>query len=187
MEFLEKRRKFFTRKREIKKRNRPPTKAEQRNLMCTYLKNMNGWKLNDLKKKSFDEIQKLFDLVIKRVNTFMHMNIEIVEERSKKTQAEVTKGSSKREGEELELKKSKKQKFDEQVEAEVDNDQREPEMKMYMKIIPDDEIAIDAIPLATKPPIIVDWKIIKEGKISSYHLIRADESSKRYSSMIHML
>nr|GEY75942.1 hypothetical protein [Tanacetum cinerariifolium]GEZ25319.1 hypothetical protein [Tanacetum cinerariifolium] len=42
-------------------------------------------------------------------------------------------------------------------------------------------------PLATKPPIIVDWKIIKEGKISSYHIIRADESSKRYSSMIQML
>nr|GEY28326.1 hypothetical protein [Tanacetum cinerariifolium] len=59
-------------------------------------------------------------------------------------------------------------------------------MKMYMKIIPDDEIVIDAIPLATKPPIIVDWKIIK-GKISSYYLIRADGSSKRYSSMIKIL
>nr|GEU33106.1 reverse transcriptase domain-containing protein [Tanacetum cinerariifolium] len=58
---------------------------------------------------------------------------------------------------------------------------------MYIKIIPDDEIAIDAIPLATKPPIIVDRKIIKEGKISSYHLIRADGSLKRYSSMIQML
>nr|GFC17068.1 hypothetical protein [Tanacetum cinerariifolium] len=76
---------------------------------------------------------------------------------------------------------------DKQVEAEVDNDQREVEMKTYIKIIPDDDIAIDAIPLATKPPIIVDWKIIKEEKINSYHLIRVDESSKRYSSMIQML
>nr|GEY46508.1 hypothetical protein [Tanacetum cinerariifolium] len=75
----------------------------------------------------------------------------------------------------------------EHVEGEVDNDQREAEMKMYIKIIHDDEIAIDAIPLATKPLIIVDWKIIKEGKISSYHLIRADGSSKRYSSTIQML
>nr|GEZ17958.1 putative ribonuclease H-like domain-containing protein [Tanacetum cinerariifolium] len=74
----------------------------------------------------------------------------------------------------------KDNKLDEQVEAE--NDQREAEMKMYMKIMPDDEIAF--IPLATKPPIIVDWKVIKEEKISSYHLIRADGSSKRYSSMI---
>nr|GEV59994.1 putative reverse transcriptase, RNA-dependent DNA polymerase [Tanacetum cinerariifolium] len=88
--------------------------------------------------------------------------------------------------EELESEKSKKQKLDEQVEAEVDNDKKEAEMKIYMKIIPDDEIAIDAIHLATKPLIIFDWKIIKEGKISSYHLIRADGSSKRYSSMIQM-
>nr|GEY90795.1 hypothetical protein [Tanacetum cinerariifolium] len=82
---------------------------------------------------------------------------------------------------------AKKHKLDEQVKAEEDNDQREADIKMYIKIISDDEIAIDAIPLTTKPPIIVDWKIIKEGKISSYHLIRSDGSSKRYSSMIQML
>nr|GEX33160.1 hypothetical protein [Tanacetum cinerariifolium] len=70
-------------------------------------------------------------------------------------------------------------KLDEKVEAKVDNDQEEAEMKMYMKIVSDDEVAIDAIPLATKPPIIVDWKIIKEGKISSYHIVRHDESLKR--------
>nr|GEZ71381.1 hypothetical protein [Tanacetum cinerariifolium] len=75
----------------------------------------------------------------------------------------------------------------EKVEVGVDSDQEEAEMKMYMNIVPDDEVAIDAIPLAIKPPIIVDWKIIKEGKINSYHIIRADRSSKRYSSMIKML
>nr|GEV41301.1 retrotransposon protein, putative, Ty1-copia subclass [Tanacetum cinerariifolium] len=96
-------------------------------------------------------------------------------------------GSSKRAGEELESDKSKKKKLDKKVEAEVDNDQEEAEMQMHMKIVSDDEVAIDAIPLATKPLIIVDWKIIKKGKISSYHIIRADESSKRYSTMIQML
>nr|GEU70128.1 xylulose kinase-1 [Tanacetum cinerariifolium] len=102
MEFLEKRRKLCTRNREIEKRNIPPTKAQQRSPMCTYLKNMDGWKPKNLKKKSFDEIQKLFDSVMKRVNTFVDMNTKIVEERSKKTQAEVTEGSSKRAGDELE-------------------------------------------------------------------------------------
>ncbi|GJR75281.1 ribonuclease H-like domain-containing protein [Tanacetum coccineum] len=38
---------------------------------------------------------------------------------------------------------------------------------------------IDAIPLATKPPIIIDWKIIKEGKMGYFQLIRADGSSRR--------
>ncbi|GJY42019.1 hypothetical protein Tco_0429289, partial [Tanacetum coccineum] len=46
---------------------------------------------------------------------------------------------------------------------------------------------VDAIPLATKPPSIVDYKIIKEGKISYYQIIRADGSSKRYSAFIQML
>nr|GEU64712.1 hypothetical protein [Tanacetum cinerariifolium] len=78
-------------------------------------------------------------------------------------------------------------KLDEKVEAKEDNDQEEAEMKMYMKIVFDGDVAIDAIPLATKPPIIVDWKIIKERKISSYHIIRHDGSLKRYSSMIQML
>nr|GEW18476.1 putative ribonuclease H-like domain-containing protein [Tanacetum cinerariifolium] len=84
-------------------------------------------------------------------NVYLSENHDIAE--GSETRAE---RSSKREGEELESDKSKKQKLDEQVEAEVDNDQREAKMKMYMKIIHDDEIAIDAIPLATKPPIIVD-------------------------------
>ncbi|GKB92415.1 hypothetical protein Tco_0964687 [Tanacetum coccineum] len=38
--------------------------------MCTYLKNMEGYKLNDLKLKDFDSIQEMFDKAFKRVNTF---------------------------------------------------------------------------------------------------------------------
>ncbi|GJV99855.1 hypothetical protein Tco_1555107 [Tanacetum coccineum] len=38
----------------------------------------------------------------------------------------------------------------------------------------DDDIAIDAIPLATKPPLIVEYKIVKEGIKGYYQLIRAD-------------
>ncbi|GKE29140.1 hypothetical protein Tco_1444524 [Tanacetum coccineum] len=41
-QLLEKRRKLFIPKRVEQKRNRPPTKAQQRSRMCTYLKNMEG-------------------------------------------------------------------------------------------------------------------------------------------------
>ncbi|GJW13318.1 hypothetical protein Tco_0017451 [Tanacetum coccineum] len=37
--------------------------------MCTYLKNMEGYKLKDLKSKGFDFIQEMFR-AFKRVNTF---------------------------------------------------------------------------------------------------------------------
>ncbi|GKB12986.1 hypothetical protein Tco_0846909, partial [Tanacetum coccineum] len=46
---------------------------------------------------------------------------------------------------------------------------------------------IDAIPLATKPPSIVDYKIHKEGKKTYYQIIRADGSSKMYLIFSHML
>ncbi|GJS10604.1 ribonuclease H-like domain, reverse transcriptase, RNA-dependent DNA polymerase [Tanacetum coccineum] len=88
MEFLKKRRKFFAAKREIEKRNRPPTKAQQRSLMCTYLKNMDGWKPKALKTKSFPEIQKLFDQAFKRVNTFVDFRTELVEGSSKEIEAQ---------------------------------------------------------------------------------------------------
>ncbi|GJY32985.1 hypothetical protein Tco_0417454 [Tanacetum coccineum] len=99
-----------------------------------------------------------------------------------------TEESSKRAGDELESDKSKKHKVDKHVEAEKDDDREEEEMKKHMEIVQnEEEIAIDAIPLATKPPMIVEYKIVKEGQKGFYHLIRADESSKRYSSMIRML
>ncbi|GJS51993.1 hypothetical protein Tco_0625355 [Tanacetum coccineum] len=68
--------------------------------------------------------------------------------------------------------------------AEVDD---EAEMKKLMEIVPNDEVAIDAIPLATNSPIIIDWKIIKEGKMGYFQIVRADGSSRRCSSMIRML
>ncbi|GKD06617.1 hypothetical protein Tco_1181591 [Tanacetum coccineum] len=41
-QLLEKRRKHFAAKRAEEIRNRPPTRAQQRSIMCTYLKNMEG-------------------------------------------------------------------------------------------------------------------------------------------------
>ncbi|GKF54736.1 hypothetical protein Tco_0165076, partial [Tanacetum coccineum] len=116
--------------------------------MSIYLKNMAGYKHNQLKSKSYDEIQKLFDKEMKRVNTFMDMNSEVV-----KGSEIRTKESSKRVGNELESDMSKKQKVDEHVEAKKDDDQEEEEMKKHIEIVQDEEIAIDAIPLATKPPV----------------------------------
>ncbi|GKD02134.1 hypothetical protein Tco_1177108, partial [Tanacetum coccineum] len=59
------------------------------------------------------------------------------------------------------------------------NDQEAAKIKELMEIIPDkEEVAIDAIPLAIKPPNIIDWKIRKEWKKTHYQIIRADESLK---------
>ncbi|GJY54767.1 hypothetical protein Tco_0446431 [Tanacetum coccineum] len=61
---------------------------------------------------------------------------------------------------------------DVQETAEVDDDQEAVKIKELMEINPDEEeVAIDVITLAAKPPSIVDWKIHKEGKKSYYQII----------------
>ncbi|GJU31051.1 hypothetical protein Tco_1174640 [Tanacetum coccineum] len=112
VEFMNKRKKHFSRLRAEEQRRKPPTKAQKRNTMSTYLKNMAGYRHNQLKTKSFEDIQMLFDKEMKRVNTFVDMDTELV--KGSETRAE---GSSKRAGEELESKNLKKQKLDENVEA----------------------------------------------------------------------
>ncbi|GKE83384.1 hypothetical protein Tco_1557126 [Tanacetum coccineum] len=69
---------------------------------------------------------------------------------------------------------------------EVDED-NEVELKKLLVIKKNEDIVIDAIPLTTKLPVIVDYKLHKEGMLVHYQLIRADGSSKRHSSMIRIL
>ncbi|GJY84341.1 hypothetical protein Tco_0497717 [Tanacetum coccineum] len=136
-QLLEQRRKHFATKCVEEKRNKLPTQAQQRKIICTYLNNMEGKKLKDLKNKSFDSIQKISDRALKRVNTFVDFRTDLVE------------GSSKRAGEELEQESTKKQK--------VDEDKDTTELQSLIEIIPDEEeVAIDVIHLAVKSPSIVD-------------------------------
>ncbi|GJU54938.1 hypothetical protein Tco_1228652 [Tanacetum coccineum] len=144
VELMNKRKKHFSMLKVEEKRRKSPTKAHKKNLMSTYLKNMGGYKHNQLKSKSYEEIQKLFDNEMRRVNTFIPMDSE--ESKKAESSEEKAKGSrkkmlgKKREGKEKQQKSSKRQ-------EEIKNE----------------DIAIDAIPLATKPPMIVEYKLLKEG------------------------
>ncbi|GJU04978.1 hypothetical protein Tco_1121408 [Tanacetum coccineum] len=182
VQFLDQRRKHFAAKRAEEKRNRPPTRAQQRSIKCTYLKNMEGWMPKSLKNKSFANIQELFDKAMKKVNTFVDYKTDLVEESSKKAEAEIAQeSSSKRAGDELEQENAKKQK--------VDEDKETTELQSLIEVVSDDEeeVAIDAVPLASKPPTIIDWKIHKEGKKSYYQIIRADGKSQMYKVFSQML
>nr|GEV83221.1 phospholipase-like protein [Tanacetum cinerariifolium] len=119
LQLLEKKRKHFVAKRAEEKRNKPPTKAHQRKITRTYLKNMEGYKLKYLKLKEFDSIQEMFDIAFKMVNTFEYFRTELV------------KGKEKRAGEELAQKITKKQK--------VEDDKEKAELKQLMETILDEK------------------------------------------------
>ncbi|GKA15548.1 ribonuclease H-like domain-containing protein [Tanacetum coccineum] len=85
-------------------------------------------------------------------------------------------GSSKRAGEDLQQESIKKQK--------VDKDKETTELHRLIEVLPDKEdVAIDAIPLETKPLSIVEYKIHKEGKKTYletlWKLVKAKHGSTR--------
>ncbi|GJS87695.1 hypothetical protein Tco_0770331 [Tanacetum coccineum] len=90
--------------------------------MFTYLKNVEGYKLKDLKLKEFDSIQEMFDKAFKRMQ-------------------------------------------------KVENDKETSELKQLMKIIPDEEeVAIDAIPLAVKSLKDKVWRNQQAYKVLDWKL-----------------
>ncbi|GJS27529.1 hypothetical protein Tco_0488149 [Tanacetum coccineum] len=175
VELMDKRKKHFARLREEEQRRKPPTKAQKRSQMFTYLKHMAGYKHNQLKSKNYDKIQKLFDKEMKRVNTFVDMDSELM--KGSETRAE---GSSKRTGEDLQQESTKKQK--------MDDDKEKEELKQCFEIVLDDgdDVTIDVIPLSVKIPI-VDYKIYQEGKKSFFQIIRADGKTQMYLTFSKML
>ncbi|GJV26682.1 hypothetical protein Tco_1383130 [Tanacetum coccineum] len=179
MELMEKRRKHFAALRAQEKRNRPPTKAQKRSQMSTYLKHMGGYKHKQLIGKSYDEIQKLFDKEMKKVNTFVAMSLEAQESNEKKVEGSEEKAKSSRkkslgkkravkEQQQEYLKKQRMEDDKETDEVEEVEEDDEAELKKHLVIVKDDEITINAIPLATKPPMIFEYKLVKEGIMVHY-------------------
>ncbi|GJT90391.1 hypothetical protein Tco_1079236 [Tanacetum coccineum] len=174
VELINKRTKHFAKLRAEEIRRKPPAKTQKRNQMCTYLKNMANYKHSQLKNKSFEEIQMLFDNAMKWIDSFVPMDSEVVE--GSKSQAE---GSKKRTRKELDEESVKRQK--------LEDDAEKAELKLCLEIVPRDDEAINVESLATKYPI-VDWKthILTEDKMY-YEIIRADGSTKFYKIFTAML
>nr|GEX88963.1 ribonuclease H-like domain, reverse transcriptase, RNA-dependent DNA polymerase [Tanacetum cinerariifolium] len=180
VELMDKRKKHFARIRAKKIRSKPPTKAQKRNKMCTYLKNMENYKHNQLKNKSFKEIQMLFNNTIKWIEAFVSMDTELVKDSEKSAEGsdkavegseKAEKGSSNRAGSNLEQEDAKRKRIEEENEF--------TELKICLEI-DDNDVTIEATPLSFKYLTIVDYKIYKEGMKSYFKIIRADGNSQNY-------
>nr|GEW71664.1 hypothetical protein [Tanacetum cinerariifolium] len=144
--------------------------------MCTYLNNMANYKHNQLKNKSFEEIQMLFNNTMQWIEAFVPIDTELVKgsEKAAEGSEKAQEGSSKRAADKLEHKDAKKQRIKE--------DNESVELKRCMEIITedDDDVTIKATPLSSKSSTIVDYKIYKEGRKSFFKIIRADGNSQNY-------
>nr|GEU81353.1 hypothetical protein [Tanacetum cinerariifolium] len=149
VELIKKRKKHFAALRAQEKRNKPPIKAQMREM--------------------------------RKVNNFIAMDSEAQKRNGKETQESSTKRTAKS----LESDISKKQKVDENVEPVINDNE---ELKKCMKIVPDDgdEVLIKAIPISSRSPTIIDYKIHKEGKKNYFKIIRVDGNSQVYQTFEKM-
>ncbi|GKE90947.1 hypothetical protein Tco_1572042 [Tanacetum coccineum] len=174
VELMDKRKKHFAKLRAKEIRRKPPIKAQKKNQMCTYLKNIANYKHSQLKNKSFEEIQMLFDNTMKWVDSFVPMDSEVVEGSKSHTE-----GSKKRTRKKLDEESVKRQK--------LEDDAEKAELKLCLEIVPKDNKAANVESLAIKY-LIVDWNthILVEDKMY-YEIIRADGSTKYYKILSAML
>ncbi|GJW01843.1 hypothetical protein Tco_1557094 [Tanacetum coccineum] len=133
VELINQRKGYFATQKAKEKRNKPPTQAQQRTYMSNYIKHIGGYTLQQLRGYSFDEIKNLFEIIMRRVHTFVPIESEI-----ERVIPELAAGSSKRDAEEeLDQESSKRQ-----------------------KTVLEQGMNVEA--LQTKYPII-DWEIYTEG------------------------
>ncbi|GKB45056.1 hypothetical protein Tco_0889998 [Tanacetum coccineum] len=125
MELMNERKKHFAKLRVEEQIRKSLTKAQKRNQMSNYLKNMVGYTLQQLRGYSFDEIKTLFETTMRNVNTFVPIESEVDRAISK-----LAAGSSKMAAEEeLDQESSKRQKTGESSElAEEPRDKEADEL-----------------------------------------------------------
>ncbi|GJV70901.1 hypothetical protein Tco_1490896 [Tanacetum coccineum] len=155
IELMNKRKKHYAMLRAEEKRRKPPTKAQKRNQMSTYLKKhgrVNTFILMDSEevksKKGTEESSKGIKDELKSDKS---KKAEISNEKAKGSRKKIL--GKKKAGKEQQQESPKRQKLkddketDEHEEVEADDT---TELKKHLVIKKDDDIAIDAIPLATK-------------------------------------
>ncbi|GKD92160.1 hypothetical protein Tco_1371997, partial [Tanacetum coccineum] len=94
-ELINLRKRYFAAQKAEKRRNRPPTQAQQRTYMSNYIKHMGSHTLQQLSGYSFDDIKTLFETTTRRVNTFVPTKSEV-----DRAVPELAAESSKRDAEE---------------------------------------------------------------------------------------
>nr|GEZ03201.1 ribonuclease H-like domain-containing protein [Tanacetum cinerariifolium] len=165
---------YFAAQKAEAKRNKPMTQAQQRAYMSNYIKNIGSYTLNQLRKLSFDEIKKLFETTMKRVNTFVPIETKVKGRASElaagSSQETITNSvevkSSKRDAKaEHNYKGSKRKKTNEASRSvreqpnEEENELSQEDLQQMMMVVPVEEVYVEA--LQVKYPSI-DWEVYTE-------------------------
>ncbi|GJV25811.1 hypothetical protein Tco_1378506 [Tanacetum coccineum] len=187
-------RKFRAAQRAAKIRSRPPTKTQLRNLMMTYLKNMGGYKHSQLKGKTYEEIQGLYEREQKFIHDFVPMDSKKEEKKSMEPESEGKKSKRLKRitGSYATQKSPKKPKVMKSVknvteEEATEYEKEKEELRLSLKIISGDDSEVNYEPLSRRFPIM-NWEYKLLGNVDAkdmyvYKLTRADGSSSYHGDM----
>nr|GEU34375.1 hypothetical protein [Tanacetum cinerariifolium] len=157
-------------KRYLALKRKPQTEAQSRKNMMIYLKNVAGFKMDYFKGMSYDDICPIFEAKFDSNVAFLQKIKEQIDKEESRALKRIIKTPAE--------KAAKRQKLDEEVE----------ELKRHLHIVPnkEDDVYIEATPLARKVPII-NYEIINQNNKPYYKIIRAGGSRQLYLSFLSLL
>ncbi|GJR90236.1 hypothetical protein Tco_0214247 [Tanacetum coccineum] len=162
-------RKFLAEQRSAAIRNKPPTISQLRNQMITYLKHVANKKHAELKSKSFEEIQVLYERYKKQDQTFVAIGTEEDERAIKKMNEKATHKEEEKKDESVheEVKEeegAKKRKLGTRRKLKAKRrkhasglTREDDDLKICLHIAPDEDKVIDVESLNQQYPII-EWQ-----------------------------
>nr|GEV58017.1 hypothetical protein [Tanacetum cinerariifolium] len=166
-EYFKRRKKQLAVERAEAIRNKPPTRTQVRNMVITYLKHMGKYTHQQLKHKTFEELQKLYQKEQKWIDDFVPMDSEKEQKKSNKNQQRVMKKES------------------------ADYEHEKQELRMWLTVVSDEEEIVDPEISSTKYPI-VDWESQILGNVDTknvyvYKIIKANWNTSYHKSLFRML
>nr|GEY65009.1 uncharacterized mitochondrial protein AtMg00810-like [Tanacetum cinerariifolium] len=151
-------------------KRKPHTEPQARRNMIMYMKNVAGFRLDYFKGMSYGDIRLIFEAKFNSSVDFLLKTKEQMEEEESRALQSINETSAQ--------KAAKRRKLNEEVE----------DLKRHLEIVPDedDDVYIEATPLAKKVPI-VDYEIIDLNNKPYDKIIRADGTHQLYISFLTLL
>nr|GEW03543.1 uncharacterized mitochondrial protein AtMg00810-like [Tanacetum cinerariifolium] len=166
--------------------NRTFSKAKVRKNMIIYLKNQGGYKQSYFKGMKYEDIRPLFERIWDQVHTFVPKNYEIEKEVMKRVGFDLQQGSSKKQRvTQLENKLSTTKAVYNKSFITLTN--RVKKLEFQLKQKRSNAVIHSSDEEGPKTLLNIKRSLVKEVKISTYHIIRGDKNTRRYTSMINLL
>ncbi|GKA58223.1 hypothetical protein Tco_0757411 [Tanacetum coccineum] len=127
--------------------------SRQKKTMCTYMKNMAGYKMEHFKGKSFYKVKEMFDNVYKHVTSFVPMDSIMEKERTKRAGLNLQEES---------LKRQKTREGSKPTEELKADEISQEDLQQMIMVVPVEEVYVKALQKFDIDDLDKLWSLVKE-------------------------